>query len=221
MAGRRGRSARDSRRRSHSQNFLVDDDVIARRLAGLDLRSGEVVVDVGAGTGAVAIPLARAGANVVAIERDRRCVAELQRRVEHAGVGARVRIRRADLREARWPQPPYRVVASPPYALTTSLLARLLDDPPRGPERADLLLQWEVARKRAAQPPTTLRSAAWAPWWRFELGERVSRRAFRPVPATDSAWLTIIRRDPPILPEDLAAGFHEALRPHWRARARG
>jgi 23S rRNA (adenine-N6)-dimethyltransferase len=218
VAARRGRSPRDRRRRSHGQNFLVDPEVVDRLLERLNLRADELVVDVGAGTGALAIPLARAGASVLAIERDRRWAAELQQRVERAGVAGRVQIRRADLREVPWPRRPHRVVASPPYALTTRLLSRLLDEPRRGPYRADLLLQWEVARKRAAQPPTNLRSAAWAPWWNFELGEQVPRQAFRPIPATGSAWLTITRRDPPVLPEHLAPGFHEALRRHWSHR---
>jgi 23S rRNA (adenine-N6)-dimethyltransferase len=196
----------------------VSGEVIERLLARLDLRDGELVVEVGAGRGALTIPLARAGARVLAIERDHRMVADLQRRLEDAGMAARVRIRREDLRDARWPTEPYRVVASPPYALTTRLLSRLLDDPDRGPVRADLLVQLEVARKRAAEPPTTLRSAAWAPWWRFELGERVSRQAFRPVPAVDSAWLRVIRRDPPVLPVHLAPSFREILEPRWQAR---
>jgi 23S rRNA (adenine-N6)-dimethyltransferase len=220
VVARTGRSARDRRRRSHGQNFLVDSGVVERVIARLDLRADELVVDVGAGSGALAIPLARAGASVLAIERDRRLIAELQPRVERAGVAGRVRIRRADLREIAWPRRPYRVVASPPYALTTRLLSRLLDDPRRGPYRADLLVQWEVARKRAASPPTTLRSAAWAPWWCFELGEKVSREAFRPRPQTDSAWLTITRREPPILPDHLAPRLYEALQAHWDGQDR-
>ncbi len=175
------------------------------------------MVDVGAGRGALTIPLARAGARVLAIERDRSMVSALQQRVEQCGVADRARIRRGDLRDVPWPAEPYRVVASPPYALTIRLLARLLDDPRTGPVRADLLLQWEVACKRAASPPSTLRSAAWAPWWRFELGECVSRQAFRPVPATDSGWLTVVRRVPPVLPVDLAPRFRDVLAPHWEA----
>lgn len=218
MAAKPGRSARDRRRRTHGQNFLVDPAVVERLLARIDLRADELVVDVGAGTGALTIPLARTGVSVLAIERDRRWVAELQQRIEQAGVAGRVQLRRGDLRQVSWPRRPYRVVASPPYGLTTRLLGRLLDDPVRGPTRADLLVQWEVACKRAASPPKTLRSATWAPWWQFQLGEKVPRTAFRPVPATDSGWLHVTRRDPPILPEHLAAGFHEILRPHWTDR---
>lgn len=217
MAAQRRRSAADRRRRSHGQNLLVSEGVVEGLLARLDLGDGGLVVDVGAGRGALTIPLARAGARVLAIERDRRMVADLQRRLEEAGVASRVRVRRGDLREVALPATPYRVVSSPPYALTTRLMSRLLDDPRRGPTRADLLVQLEVARTWAAEPPTTLRTAAWAPWWRFELGERVSRRAFRPVPAVDSAWLTVLRRDPPVLPVHLAPSFREALEPCWRS----
>jgi 23S rRNA (adenine-N6)-dimethyltransferase len=212
----RKRSAADRRRRTHGQNLLADPAVIARSLARLRLAEGDLVVEVGPGRGALTLPLARAGAHVLALERDRRFVAQLQERIEDEGVADRVQLRCADLRDAPLPRGPYRVVANPPFNLTTTLLGRLLDDPRRGPIRADLLLQWEVARKHASEPATALRTAAWAPWWRFTLGERVPRDAFRPVPKVDAAWLTIERRDPPILPAHLAAGFADTLRPAWQ-----
>ena len=160
-----------------------------------------------------------AGARVVAVERDRDLADALRRELARRDLADRVVVRRADLGGVAWPDGPYRVVASPPFGLTTMLLARLLDDPGRGPVRADLLLQREVARKRAARPPDSLRSAAWAPWWSFALGERVGRGAFRPVPAVDAAWLTARRRDPPVLPSRLAPGFAETLRPVWVGEA--
>lgn len=220
MSARRRRSPRDRRRRTHGQNFLVDRGLVDRLVARLDLAPGELVVDVGPGRGALTLPLARAGARVLAIERDRHLVEGLREQVTRERLASRVDVRRADLRDVTWPAGPYRVVASPPFALTTAVLSRLLDDPGRGPTRADLVLQWEVARKRAETPPTTLRSAAWAPWWRFELGERVPRQAFRPVPAVDSGILVIRRREPPVLPSWLAPGFADVLRPSWDAVSR-
>ncbi len=52
------------------------------------------------------------------------------------------------------PSEPYRVLSNPPYGITTALLRRLFDRPEHGPYRADLLLQWEVARKRSQMPPS-------------------------------------------------------------------
>jgi 23S rRNA (adenine-N6)-dimethyltransferase len=215
VAARR-RSAADRRRRTHGQNLLTDPSVVDRLLAGLDLADGERVVEFGPGRGALTLPMARSGARILAIERDRRFVAELQQRLEREGLAGRVQLRRGDLREAPLPRDPYRVVSNPPFGLTTSLLARLLDEPERGPTRADLLLQLEVARKHATEPPTALRTAGWSPWWRFELGERVPRQAFRPVPSSDACWLTIHRRQPPILPSSLSEGFSELLRSAWQ-----
>lgn len=174
------------------------------------------MVDVGAGTGALTIPMAEAGARVVAVERDDAWITRLRQRVTAAGVSDRVRVVHADLRTYRWPPTPYRVISNPPFGLTTALLARLLDRPSRGPVRADLVVQLEVARKRAQQPPGSLRSAAWAPWWQFALGERIDRTAFRPIPRVDAAVLTIRRREQPVLPEWLARDFADALRPAWR-----
>jgi 23S rRNA (adenine-N6)-dimethyltransferase len=213
----RRQRAIDRRRRTLGQNLLADPSVIERLLARLDLTGDELVVEFGPGRGALTLPLARHGVRVLAVERDRRFVAALQQQLEREGLAHRVQLRRGDLREVPLPRGDYRVVANPPFGLTTTLLTRLLDDPERGPSRADLLLQAEVARKHAAEPPVALRTAAWTPWWRFELGESVPRAAFRPVPATDACWLTVHRREPPVLPARLARGFGETLRQAWEA----
>lgn len=135
----------------------------------------ESVVEIGPGRGALTMPLARAGARIVAVERDHRMADGLDAILDREGLGAHVRVLRLDARRFRWPREPFRVVSNLPFAATTDLLAHMLDDPDRGPWRADVLVQREVARKRSAQPPTSLRSAAWAPWWAFHLGAVVPR----------------------------------------------
>ncbi len=175
------------------------------------------MLDIGAGRGALTRPLARAGAEVWAVEPDPVWAARLADALaDDRTIDARaVRIIRADARRISLPDRPYRVVANLPFGLTTDLLRLLLDDPAAGPDRLDLLVQREVARKHAANPPRHLRTAAWAPWWTFELGWTVPRHAFRPVPAVDAAVLTIRRRAEPVLPERLAPDFADILRPHW------
>lgn len=214
MSARR-RTGRDRRRRSHGQNFLADPAVVRKVLRAVEVAEGDLVVDVGAGSGALTVPLALAGARVVAVEVDPAWVERLRDRVRQAGVVDRVRVVQADLCRMRWPREPYRVVANPPFNLTTALLHRLLDAPAAGPVRADLVVQAAVARKRAQQPPTTLLSAAWAPWWDCSADLRIDRHAFRPVPQVDAALLTFRRRDPPILPPRLAPTFAALLRPVW------
>ena len=214
MAGRR-RPARDERRRTYGQNFLSRSAVVEEFLARAELSPGDHVVELGAGTGALTVPLAASGVCVTAVERDPVWAAQLRGELRRACLDDRVRIVCTDLRRFRFPPPPYRVAANPPFGLTTVVLRRLLDDPARGPERADLLLQREVVVKRAQLPPSTLQSAAWAPWWSFEQGPTVPRHAFRPVPRVDAAWLTVRKRQPALLPSWLAPGFTDTLRAAW------
>lgn len=218
------RTARDARRRQLGQNFLADDAVVRRFVDRLDLRGVDVVVDLGAGIGALTVPLASAarscGVEVWAVEADPRWAEQLRRAVDGLGV----RVIGADLRTLRLPAVPYVVAANLPFGATTDALALLLDRPDRGPVRADLVVQREVARKHAATPPTSLRTAAWAPWWEFSLGPAIGRRSFRPVPSVDAAVLTVTRRDPPVLPTHLAPGFRTTLRSSWshtHERSRG
>jgi 23S rRNA (adenine-N6)-dimethyltransferase len=217
VSERHARTERDRRRRELGQNFLVDRRTIPLLIDGLGLTPGELVVDVGAGTGALTLPLARAGVEVWAVEADTVWAERLA--AEAAVEGLAVRVIRADLRRLRMPRRPFRVVANPPFGLTTELLGKLLDDPARGPARADLIVQREVARKHAATPPRALRTAAWAPWWEFELGIPIDRDAFRPRPDVDAQVLSIRRRTPPILPPRLGPAMLDLLRPHWRGTA--
>lgn len=178
---------------------------------------GELVVDIGAGAGALTLPLARAGAEVWAVEIDPAWAERLEVHVDAERLD--VRVIRTDLRRLRLPRRPFRVVANPPFALTTALLEILLDDPAGGPYRADLVVQREVARKHATMPPRALRTAAWVPWWEFELGIPIDRDAFRPRPDVDAQVLSIRQRRTPILPIRLAPSMLDLLRPHWTGTA--
>ena len=226
MAGRGrapsgARTARDERRRSDGQNFLVDQALVRRLIRSLDITPGELIVDIGAGRGALTFACAAAGAFVVAIERDPVWARQLAAEVRARGLSARVEVVRADALTWRLPDEPFRVVANPPFGMSTDLLGRLLDDPTHGPDRCDLILQVDVVRKRCRTPPDTLRSAAWAPWWIFTSGPVIPRTAFRPVPRVDAALLTIRRRTPAILPPWLAPGFADSLRQSWERGPRG
>jgi len=210
------RTDRDQRRRSLGQNFLVDRQLIDTLVDELNVVEDELIVDIGAGTGALTLPLAARGARVWAVERDRVWAQKLEATVPQWSAPGQIRVIRADLRRLRFPKEPFRVVANPPFNLTTELLGRLLDDPTSPLVRADLIVQREVVRKHTAEPPRTLRTAGWAPWWRFTQGRRIPASAFRPRPSVDAAVLTIERRDPPVLPTWLAADLPELLRPAWQ-----
>jgi 23S rRNA (adenine-N6)-dimethyltransferase len=137
------------------------------------------------------------------------------------GARGRVRVVEADFLSFPLPTRPFRVMGSLPFVGTTDILRRLLDNPGVPLRRADVIVRWEVACKRAAAPPSTLLSTVWAPWWEFRLGRRIPAAEFRPVPQVDAGMLVATRRDPPLLPPvmgDSWAGFVRARWPFDRAR---
>jgi 23S rRNA (adenine-N6)-dimethyltransferase len=147
------------------------------------VRPGELVLDLGAGDGALTAPLVAAGARVVAVELHPGRVAALRERFAGAGIT----VVQCDLGDLRLPRRPFRVVANPPYQLSTDLVRMLL-----GSDRllsADLVLQRAVVRRLVERPPR----ARQARRYRLEAGMALPRSAFRPPPRVDSAVLRIRR----------------------------
>ena len=92
----------------------------------------------------------------------------------------------ADAASLRLPSRPFRVVASPPYGITASLLGLLLA-PGTRLIAADLVLQRAVVRKYASGQRAG--AARRARTFRVTAGLALPRRAFRPPPQVDSAVL--------------------------------
>jgi 23S rRNA (adenine-N6)-dimethyltransferase len=207
------RTFRDERRRRLGQNFLRPE-LADRLVAEADVGPGELVIDVGAGRGALTAALVRRGADVVAVEIDPTWADRLRRTRTRASAG-RLRVVNADFVSCPLPTCPFRVVGCLPFGATTAILHHLLDDPLVPLVRADVVLQWEVARKRAAAPPSTLVSTAWAPWWEFRLGRRIPASEFRPVPKVDGAVLVVTRREPPVLPVAMALEYTRFVQAQW------
>jgi 23S rRNA (adenine-N6)-dimethyltransferase len=210
----RGRTVRDRRRRRLGQNFL-NAATADRLIDQADFRTGELVVEIGAGCGAMTFALARRGTRLIAVEADPVWCRHLRNR---AGSYPQIRIVESDFLSMLLPAEPYRVIGSLPFGQTTEMLRRLLDDPKTSMQRADLIVQWEVARKRAATPPSTLLSTIWTPWWDIRLACRIPAAQFRPVPAVDAGYLTIMRRNPPLLPPAMVRSFASFVRREWPFR---
>jgi len=155
-------------------------------VADAGVRPGELVLDLGAGRGALTAHLLAAGARVIAVELHAERARSLGERF-----GDRITVVRADLSELRYPRRPYRVVASPPYGLSGAVLRSLLA-PGSRLLAADLVLQRAVVRRYlAGQAPGAGR---WLRAFDLTAGRALPRAAFRPPPAVDSAVLIIRRR---------------------------
>jgi 23S rRNA (adenine-N6)-dimethyltransferase len=207
----RGRTIRDWSRRRLGQNFL--DAATAERLVDqAGFQPGALVVEIGAGRGAMTLALARRGVRIIAVEPDPQWHQHLR---NVAAANSAIQVVGADFLKMPLPREAFRVMGSLPFNRTTDILKHLLDNPETYMTRADVIVQWEVACKRAANPPSTLIFTVWAPWWEVRLLTRVERNNFRPVPSVDAGLLGIARRHPPLLPPAMARPYAEFVRQHW------
>jgi 23S rRNA (adenine-N6)-dimethyltransferase len=183
---------------------------LAAELVGrAQIERDDLVVEIGAGNGALTAALAGRARVIVAIELDPRLAARLRSRFS---ADPSVRVVEGDARSMPPPGEPFRAFGSVPFAITTDLLRHLLDDPTGAMTRADLIVQWEAARKRIADPPRNVRSLGWGPWWTFAIERRLPSSSFRPPPGVDAAFLTIRRREPALLPTSDSAAYQQLVR---------
>ena len=196
------------------QNFLLDEqllDRIARVPGDLD---GRTAYEVGPGPGGLTRALLRAGAEVVAVERDRRCLPALAE-IDQAS-GGRLRVIEGDaltINEAAEAGAGAHIVSNLPYNVGTALLVRWLGGETWPPFWASLTLmfQLEVAQRIAARPGTSAygRLAVLAQWRSdARVAMKVHRSAFVPPPKVMSAVVHIV---PKAAPEGVRAATLEAL----------
>ncbi|HEY2789029.1 MAG TPA: rRNA adenine dimethyltransferase family protein [Gaiellales bacterium] len=198
------------------QHFLRSGRLAGEIVAAADVRPDELVVEVGAGFGRLTAPLLRAGARVVAVEIDPVLAASLRRR----HTDARLTVVAADFLHTPAVTEPHRVLGNIPFAITTPILHRLLDQPPTPLRRAELIVQDGFARKRAASRPTTLLALGWLPWWRLVIERHLPAACFDPPPAVDAAVLSIAPRRPELLASSDAPAYRAFLREGFTRDAR-
>jgi len=196
------------------QNFILDRQLLARIAAIPGTLEGASVYEVGPGPGGLTRALLDAGASVVAVERDRRCLpalAELE-----AAFPGRLRIIDGDAMEVDERAAAgtgAHVVANLPYNVGTALLLRWLGGESWPPwwRSLTLLFQREVAERIVAAPGSEhYGRLSVAAQWRStpRLAMAVHRSAFVPPPKVASAVVPIV---PIAMPAGVSAGTMERL----------
>ncbi|MBB3033871.1 16S rRNA (adenine(1518)-N(6)/adenine(1519)-N(6))-dimethyltransferase RsmA [Alteriqipengyuania lutimaris] len=201
--------------KSLGQNFLFDEQLLARIAALPGDLSGRRVLEVGPGPGGLTRALLRAGAKVTAIEMDRRCLPAL------AELGAafpgRLTIIEGDAlkldHDALMDGEPYAILSNLPYNVGTGLFTRWMGGEGWPPNWTSLTLmfQQEVAQRIVAQPGGSAfgRLGVLAQWrGTAKLAMKVHRSAFTPPPKVMSA---IVHVTPAAMPEGVSAAKLEAI----------
>ena len=186
------------------QNFLFDEQLLDRIAAIPGNLDGATVFEVGPGPGGLTRALLRAGAKVIAVERDDRCL-PLLAELGDAFPGQLTVIADDAMAvdvDALTGGAPYHIVANLPYNVGTALFTRWLE-PAAWPPRwlsLTLMFQLEVAERIVAPVGTDAygRLAVLAQWRsNAKIAMKVHRSAFTPPPKVMSAIVHVTPAEEP------------------------
>ncbi len=182
------------------QNFLIDETVVRRIVEAAELTPEDTVLEVGPGIGTLTQGLAESGANVVAVELDKRLLPVLDVTLEGYD---NVRIVNGDILQVdimeQVQKPDFKCCANLPYYITTPIIFAILEK--RLPmERLVVMVQKEVAERMAAKPGSKdygALSVAIQYFTEPEIAFIVPPSSFIPAPSVDSAVIVCKRRSTP------------------------
>ena len=182
------------------QNFLIKRGIVDEIVHAAELTPGEPVLEVGPGIGTLTQGLAQSGADVTAIELDRRLLEVLDStlasydnvRIVHGDV---LKLDVATIMNHK----PFKVVANLPYYITTPIIMSLLES--KLPiERLVVMVQKEVALRMVAKPGTKdygALSVAVQYYTEPDIVLDVPPKSFLPAPAVTSSVIRCVLRDKP------------------------
>jgi 16S rRNA (adenine1518-N6/adenine1519-N6)-dimethyltransferase len=200
-------------RKSLSQNFLIDGNIIRKIVRAADVQPGDLVLEIGPGPGALTSELLDAGAAVCAIEKDplfAKALLRLQtpdrRLTVHCGDALNLPFDRI---------PAKKVVANLPYHITTPLLEKFFSS---GFSSLTVMVQKEFAQRLKAKAGTKEYSSLTL-FAQFHASIHssfpVSSSCFYPKPSVDS---TVIRLDSHAPPLADPAPFFQLVRRAFQQR---
>lgn len=200
-------------KKSLGQNFIYDENVLARITAAANLQPADNVLEIGPGLGSLTRHLAQAAGRVVAVELDDRLLPILQ---EELADLPNVEIVHADILNvdpADWfGDTPYKVVANVPYYITGAILRHLLGGRSK-PTMMVMTVQKEVAERLTAEPgEMSLLAVSVQFYGRPTIVEEIKAGAFWPRPEVDSAVVRIDLQDRPALSVANEEGFFRVVK---------
>ena len=172
------------------QNFLIDNNLLEFIVRTAMPEKGEVILEAGPGFGALTRPLLESGAEVYAIEFDRRLCEYLRDNIKepnfHLIEGDACRV---DIASIIPKGKKFRAIANLPYSISSIFTARLLELP-EPPKQMVFMLQKEMAERLAAAPNTKdygSLSVRAQQIYDVKILRKVPPQVFHPRPKVDSA----------------------------------
>jgi 16S rRNA (adenine1518-N6/adenine1519-N6)-dimethyltransferase len=188
-------------KKSLGQNFLTSDFVPKKMCDAADVQAGDIVLEIGPGSGVLTKEILARGAKVIAIEADLRAIDILQEEFSPEISSGQLVIHHQDARQLSaealgLKTGAFKVVANIPYYISGLLFRKVLDTDVR-PNTLVFLIQKEVAERIAREEKESLLSLSIKIFGTPTYICTVKRGHFNPPPKVDSAVVAVknIRND--------------------------
>lgn len=180
--------------RSRGQNFLISESVYDEIIEAADLKTSDMVIEVGPGLGFLTRRLAHKAKQVWAVELDGKLARLLEKDLKKEKI-KNVKIINQNILDIKigdlMTGDDYKIVANLPYNITAIFLRRILSGVKK-PKSLILMLQKEVAERISARPPKmSLLSNAVQFYAQAEIMSYVDKKHFWPQPEVDSAIIQL------------------------------
>jgi 16S rRNA (adenine1518-N6/adenine1519-N6)-dimethyltransferase len=180
------------------QNFLIDKNILDKIINAANIKSDDIVLEVGPGIGTLTQELAKKSTRVIAVEKDKTMIEILKETLKDF---KNVEVIHADILKIFNKFSNYKVVANIPYYLTSPLIRKFLESENQ-PSTMILMLQKEVAQRICSKPPRmSLLAVSVQFYTNAKIISYVSKNCFWPAPKVDSAIIKIT----PVKKRDVSA----------------
>ncbi len=191
----------------YSQRELTNIPLVRRIIERSGITAGDLVYDIGAGSGAITRVLLEHGASVIAVEKDER----MYRRCLSLTPDDRLTVIHADFLDLELPESaPYKVFANIPFFHTADIIHKLLFAA-SPPEDCFLIVQKEAAEKYAGIPRETLQSLLVRPVFWSTIVSYLSKNDFSPMPSVETVVLQFQQRTCRLVTEDEYACYRDFI----------
>ncbi len=179
------------------QNFVIDPNTIRKIVSAANLKSDDVVVEIGPGLGSLTLGILEVVDQVEVVEIDQRLANLLPTTIEKHAPGKKVKIVQEDaMTVSELPIIPTALVANLPYNISVPVLIHFLETFP-SIKKMLVMVQSEVAHRLAADPGSKdygSPSAKLAWFGSAKLAGNIGRNVFWPAPQVDSALVYFERQ---------------------------
>jgi 16S rRNA (adenine1518-N6/adenine1519-N6)-dimethyltransferase len=182
-------------KKSLGQNFLTSDIVPRWLCEAGDVKTGDLVYEIGPGTGRLTSELLARNATVIAVEADERALLLLNQTFSAAIASGQLTLHHGDVRTIspttfKLPDQKFKVIANIPYYLSGFLLRQILESTTQ-PTTLVFLMQKELVERIARAKKASILSLSVKAFGQPRYVKTVTRGHFNPSPKVDSAILQI------------------------------